>query len=223
MAVGSHVIDGDALRLGRVDLVPDGHKLQRRLIGDDVDLGFVDQDGQLAVGRDHRLDRVEEQVEQALRHLAEMLVQLQVVGLHLCARRVPAQHVVLGEGLLVLLEPRAQVVQVGARRAGRVDDHLHLKRVGDLDAPPLLLAKQRAEDPRARLSAALRARAREVVAHVDDDERVQRHVERGGRRLGRGRRLGLRHAERLRPTHVCAVLCSSPTNIFRVTKSRSGS
>eukprot|EP00964_Phaeocystis_antarctica_P013140 scaffold7206_cov57-Phaeocystis_antarctica.AAC.1 len=177
-----------------------------------ADLGLVDQDRDLAVAGRHGLRRVKQHVQQALGDLAEVLVEGLIARQHLRARRVPAEHVVLREGLLVLLEPYAEVLGVGARLAGGIRRHLQLEGVGDLHVPTDLLAEDCAVDPRARPPATLRPRSRKVVGDVDDDERVQRHFDRGGGgiigppRLGGGRLREndaisrVRHGARVRST-----------------------
>ena len=92
-----------------------------------ADLRLVDQHRDLAVTGRHGLRRVEQHVQQALCDLAEGLVKRLITRQHLRPRRVPAEHVILREGLLVLLEPRGKVLGVGARLAGGIRRHLHLE------------------------------------------------------------------------------------------------
>ena len=165
----SHMVDGDALRLDRVDLVRHRDEAHCGLLVNHVYLRLVDQNGQVPVAGRHGLRRVEQHVQEALGDLAEGLMKRQILRQNLRPRRVPAEHVVLREGLLVLLEPRAQVLGVGARLAGGIRRHLHLERVGDLHVATDLLAEQRTVHPRARPPATLRPRSRKVVGDVDDD------------------------------------------------------
>mmetsp|Transcript_29232 Transcript_29232/g.75321 ORF Transcript_29232/g.75321 Transcript_29232/m.75321 type:complete len:245 (+) Transcript_29232:527-1261(+) len=108
-----YVVDRDAFRFNGVDLVRGRSKRHRWLLIDNVHLGLINGDGELAGrARDSEL-RIERQVEQIIRDLAQALMDIEVSRLHRLSCRVPADHLHLWKSLEVLLEARAYVCELG--------------------------------------------------------------------------------------------------------------
>mmetsp|Transcript_40628 Transcript_40628/g.104021 ORF Transcript_40628/g.104021 Transcript_40628/m.104021 type:complete len:316 (+) Transcript_40628:150-1097(+) len=170
-----HLVHRDALRLRGLDGVRGRDEDHRGAAVDEVQLALIQRDGEVLCGG---VDPwVEHQEDRALVRLHHQLMDLHVFVLQLRARGVPAHDIDRGEHLLVLVLLGREELLVQAHLAA-VRVVLQLKRVADLHDAAGVGAQQAAQHPRRRV-VHVGLGAREVVAHVDEHQRVQPELQPG--------------------------------------------